>query len=359
MRPPHPIIAAYILAGAVASYLLLSFIVPSFSSHIVPHSLQWDQPESKDTNLGGAAITPAPAPAIPSPSPSPSSAPTPPAPLTLEEIQEKESHLLDSIKGMARDVLEPKGSKIVLLSASDGHGHNNAIANLFERATSNRLQYCAFHDYVYQYIDLSRYEADGRSAVWHKIPAIKDTFDLHPDAEWIWWLDMDAIIMTPTLDLASLVLNPDVLARRITYGEDINDTNGKPTGVRVNSTLDVSDVDLVVAQDFSLNAGSFFLRRSDFTFDLLDKWLDRANPEFNQNNEQDALNRLIVQNEDIRSHVGFVDLRLINAFGVGGRDMGWYPGDLVVHFAGCWVHKECSKRFEKLWPQRHTFDRDF
>ncbi|KAK9375473.1 galactosyl transferase GMA12/MNN10 family-domain-containing protein [Lipomyces chichibuensis] len=243
---------------------------------------------------------------------------------------------LTLIQGKAKDALEPKGNKVVLLTATDGKGHNNEIENLLDMVTENREDYCAFHDYKYQFTNISEFDQDGRIAVWNKIPAIQNAFDINPDAEWVWWLDMDVIIMTPSQDLASLVLNQDVMKERIAYDAPIKLSNGKPSGVTVSRDVDLSKIDMIIAQDHAgINAGSMLFRRSDWTFSFLDMWVDPVYVE-RFHNEQDALSHILIKHQKIREHVGFVPQRVINAYAVGGDEMGWRTGDILVHFAGCW-----------------------
>ncbi|KAK9239179.1 galactosyl transferase GMA12/MNN10 family-domain-containing protein [Lipomyces kononenkoae] len=246
---------------------------------------------------------------------------------------------LAEIQGKAPDTLEPKGSKIVVLTASDGKGHNGAISNLLQMVNENREDYCAFHGYEYQFLNISNFHSGDRPAVWSKIPAIQETFRLHPDAEWVWWLDTDAIIMTPSLDLAGHVLNPEAMKKRISYDAPFILPSGKDAGFRVSRDMDLSKVDIVVSQDHQgVNAGSILFRRSEWTFAFLDMWIDPmyVNSGF-ERYEQDALNHIILNHARIRSRVAVVPQRVINAFSVGDdQKMGWMTGDLVVHFAGCW-----------------------
>ncbi|KAK9325261.1 galactosyl transferase GMA12/MNN10 family-domain-containing protein [Lipomyces orientalis] len=259
---------------------------------------------------------------------------------------------LAEIQGKAQDTLEPKGNKIVVLTATDGKGHNNEINNLFDMVTENREEYCAFHDYTYQFSNISQFQREGRIAVWNKIPAVQNAFDINPDAEWVWWLDMDIIIMTPLQDLASLVLNPDSMLEQIAYDAPIKLGNEKPSGVTVSRDVDPSKIDLIIAQDHAgVNAGSMLFRRSDWTFSFLDMWVDPVYVD-RFRNEQDALSHIILQHEKIREHVGFVPQRVINAYSVGGNEMGWRDGDILVHFAGCWVDKKCNERWQDFWPRR-------
>jgi hypothetical protein len=66
--------------------------------------------------------------------------------------------------------------------------------------------------------------------------------------------------------------------------------------------------------------------------------------------EQDALAHLMLPHPNFRERIGFVRQRLINAY-PGGENM-WNPGDLVVHFAGCWVNDKCSEYFNEFWGKK-------
>jgi hypothetical protein len=66
--------------------------------------------------------------------------------------------------------------------------------------------------------------------------------------------------------------------------------------------------------------------------------------------EQDALVYLILHHPVLRERVGFVRQRLINAYPEG---LGmWVKGELLVHFAGCWVNERCSEYFNSFWDKR-------
>ena len=51
--------------------------------------------------------------------------------------------------------------------------------------------------------------------VWVKLPSIAKALETYPSAEWIWWLDLDALIMTPHLDLHSYLLSPSAMKWRL------------------------------------------------------------------------------------------------------------------------------------------------
>ena len=69
-------------------------------------------------------------------------------------------------------------------------------------------------------LDLNSFDVTkNRHAVWGKLPSIMHAFETHPSAEWVWWLDIDAIIMNSSVDLYDYLLNPEVLKTRLLLGE--------------------------------------------------------------------------------------------------------------------------------------------
>ena len=169
----------------------------------------------------------------------------------------------------------PEPSEIVLLAASDGKGHNGGIKNILADITPNRQEYADFHGYKYQFLNISKYSIGGAHAVWAKLPAIVETFNLHPQAKWIWWLDLDAIIMTATVDLRTHLLSHDALKEKMLLGFEMNRSGGGLSGFVTQKNPDLALIDLIITQDQNgLNAGSFFIRRSEFTKIFIDMWAD-------------------------------------------------------------------------------------
>jgi hypothetical protein len=61
----------------------------------------------------------------------------------------------NSWDGYARS---PRNRDIVVLTASDGGGHNSAIPNVLERVLDDREKYCAKHGYTNLWLNTSRYD---------------------------------------------------------------------------------------------------------------------------------------------------------------------------------------------------------
>jgi len=71
-------------------------------------------------------------------------------------------------------------------------------------------------------VDLASYLITHKThPVWGKLPAIMEAFKKYPTTEWIWWLDIDAVIMSPEVDLYEHLLAPSVLSRTLIEGDPI------------------------------------------------------------------------------------------------------------------------------------------
>ena len=71
-------------------------------------------------------------------------------------------------------------------------------------------------------VDLDAFEITHKThPVWGKLPAILQACEEYPAAEWVWWLDIDSIIMNPEIDLFKHLLDPHVLSTKLTHGDPI------------------------------------------------------------------------------------------------------------------------------------------
>ncbi|KAL5114474.1 hypothetical protein ACEQ8H_007617 [Pleosporales sp. CAS-2024a] len=250
-----------------------------------------------------------------------------------------------------------KNSDIVVLTASDGGGHNSLIPNVLERVLEDRAQYCARHGYTHLWLNTSRYDVGKAHRTWSKIPAVAEAFYLYPNAEWVWLIDTDIILMNPDYDLVAEILSPDALRRGLMLDSPILDGQLKsnPTHINTPATLRVEDMDILITQDHqSVNTGSTFFRRTAFTRWTLEMMTDYTMLMGKEHGgaEQDALKHLMLEHQLVRNHVGIYPQRKFNAYPLGGDNMGYRDGDLLVHLAGCWVDDQCAEWFEEFWVKR-------
>ena len=214
--------------------------------------------------------------------------------------------------------------------------------------------------------NFSEYKIGNAHPVWSKVPVLADAFRKYPKAKWLWWLDIDAIIMSPNIDLSTHILSPPSLYSILRKGEAYQLRGAGRDGLfETPDTPDTEQMHLLISGDHNgINAGSFFLRRSDWTDMFLDLWLD---PFYIQQpwpgKEQDAIIHMIQHHKFVQDHVGILPQRSINAYCEGDEKMRWHRGDLVVHFAGCWynstlfhannrVADKCEERWTEFWALR-------
>lgn len=257
-------------------------------------------------------------------------------------------------KGYAR---KPRNRDVVVLTASDGGGHNSAIPNVLERVLDDRDKYAQKHGYTSLWLNTSRYDIGQAHRTWSKIPAVAEAFYLHPAAEWVWLIDTDIVLMAPDYDLVDQIIGPDAIKRGLMRDTPILDGQLKnnPTNINTPKDFRVEDIDILITQDHqSVNTGSTFFRRSAFTRWLLESMTDYTMLMGQEHSgaEQDAIKHLMLEHQLVRNHVGIYPQRKFNAYVQGGDNMGYRDGDLLVHFAGCWVGGKCQEWFEEFWGKK-------
>ncbi|MQM23307.1 hypothetical protein Taro_056371 [Colocasia esculenta] len=141
-----------------------------------------------------------------------------------------------------------KKPRILLVTGSPPNPCDNAIGDHYLlKATKNKIDYCRLHgiEIVYNMAHLDR-ELAG---YWAKLPLLRRLMLSHPEVEWIWWMDSDALFTDMTFEVP--------LHRYAAHNLVIH---GYP--------------DLVFEQHswISLNTGSFLLRNCQWSLDLLDAW---------------------------------------------------------------------------------------
>ncbi|KAK7747681.1 alpha-1,6-mannosyltransferase [Diatrype stigma] len=265
---------------------------------------------------------------------------------------------------------------VIILAANIGGGvmeWKGAREWAIERdSVRNKRKYVARWGYDLEIVDMStkkRYAHEWRES-WEKVDSIRNAFRKYPKAEWVWWLDLNTYVMEPSYSLQHHIFNH--LEKNI-Y-RDINEYNPlnishpmEEVYLDPDSRSPVGDgktdsVNLIFAQDCSgFNLGSFFMRRSDWTDQILDVWWDPVMYEQKHmdwaHKEQDALEQLYRSQAWIRGHTGFIPQRLINSFPQGAcADKGVDPRfhynqedrDFVVNMAGCEWGRDC-------WGEMYNF----
>lgn len=261
------------------------------------------------------------------------------------ELQVVENERLDFLyTAKIRQLDKPK---VIILSACD----DSCDPEVVNKSLLNRETYAAqFDNVIHQYVDLEKYRHD-KSSAWLKIPAIQDMFKRAPEADWIWWLDIDALIMNKSINICRDILSRQVIETCLAWDRPLRDTDTKFHGQKYFSKATppkLHELDLIISQDqLGLNAGSFFIRRSAFADILLDLWSAVDEQEHWNRHEQDGLIHLLLTYKSLLRHVALVPQRLFNSYHDESFSHPWRykPGDFVVHFAG----KSLTRGFKDLY----------
>lgn len=203
-------------------------------------------------------------------------------------------------------------------------------------AADNKREYAQRHNYAFigRSNEFAQQElrTTKRRPVWGKIDAVQKVL---PKYDWIFWMDMDAVIMDQDQTVQGIL---DDLRSKYEDGPRAFEKN----------------IDLVIAKpkrDKMINAGVFFLRNTEWAQAFLNKvqetteWYNRG-PSYEQGAMWD-----ILQLPGFKEHVLLLenDDHTFNTF-----PSLYVPGDFIVHFApdkcpnpAVLGGLEASKRIEK------------
>ncbi|XAR50021.1 Xyloglucan 6-xylosyltransferase [Bertholletia excelsa] len=232
-------------------------------------------------------------------------------------------------------------ARILLVTGSPPNPCDNAIGDHYLlKAVKNKIDYCRLHgiEIVYNMAHLDK-ELAG---YWAKLPLIRRLMLSHPEVEWIWWMDSDALFTDMVFELP--------LSKYDKYNLVIH---GYP--------------DLLFEQKswIAVNTGSFLFRNCQWSLDLLDAWAPmgpkgpirdeagkiltanlKGRPAF-EADDQSALIYLLLTQKEWMNNVflensyylhgywaGLVDRyeEMIEKYHPGFGDERW---PFVTHFVGC------------------------
>lgn len=172
----------------------------------------------------------------------------------------------------------------------------------------NKVKYAEKHGY-YAIEKQGHYSKD--QIHFDKFVHILNVMESHPDVDWVWWLDNDAMIT-----------NFDIKV------EDIVDNN----------------FHIVMPTDIAaLNTGSFIVRNSPQAREWLEFLLSKKTEYKNDNKwfEQQAVIDFYPKFQDLfkivpQQWLNSYDYKLYNVEGIDllGHDGQWYPNDFVIHWPG-------------------------
>ncbi|XP_065874911.1 putative glycosyltransferase 7 [Euphorbia lathyris] len=140
--------------------------------------------------------------------------------------------------------------RVVMVTGSQSKPCKNPIGDHFLlRFFKNKVDYCRIHGYDIFYNNVLLHPK--MPSFWAKYPVVKAAMLAHPEAEWIWWVDSDAMFTDMEYKLP---------LRRYDFK---------------NHNLVVHGWEKLIygAKSWtSLNAGVFLIRNCQWSMDFMDKW---------------------------------------------------------------------------------------
>ncbi|KAJ1700086.1 hypothetical protein LUZ63_008598 [Rhynchospora breviuscula] len=138
--------------------------------------------------------------------------------------------------------------RILLLTGSPPNPCDNSLGDHYLlKSTKNKIDYCRLHGIEIIH-SMASFDKDF-TEYWVKLPIIRRLMLSHPEVEWIWWMDSDAIFTDMAFELPL---------------EKYKDHN-----------LIIHGYPNLLFEEHSwiaLNAGIFLIRNCQWSFDLMDAW---------------------------------------------------------------------------------------
>nr|XP_004239475.1 probable xyloglucan 6-xylosyltransferase 3 [Solanum lycopersicum] len=231
--------------------------------------------------------------------------------------------------------------RVLLVTGSPPSPCDNSIGDYYLlKSIKNKIDYCRIHNIEIVY-NMAHFDKK-LSGYWSKLPLIRKLMISHPEIEWIWWMDSDAMFTDMVFEIP--------LSK---YSEKNLIIHGYPELLNEKSWV-------------ALNTGSFLLRNCQWSLDLLDSWAPmgpkgkirddagkilsanlKGRPNFEADDQSALIYMLILRNNKWMEKVfvensyylhgywaGLVDRyeEMIQKYHPGFGDERW---PFVTHFVGC------------------------
>jgi hypothetical protein len=233
-------------------------------------------------------------------------------------------HTYVTLEQIYQHQVESSKSKVLLLTIAVG---NVWYAPLVKQ---NRKNYCKKNGYHLRLVETLPNNFNLHPS-WAKIYESIQIFNEKSPFEWIFLADLDLFIMNNSIRLESTIRDAIFTSSKSIVRNRM--------GILDQNFSSIKDrIDFIVSKDRNgFNLGSFLIRNSNFSRELLNKmWTRRGDDKIAKIKfwwEQAVFQRLYQEWKEMRSHVAIVPQRLINAY-PNPRDplVRFRRGDFAVHF---------------------------
>lgn len=175
-------------------------------------------------------------------------------------------------------VVQASGPSIVLVLGLDGDHYKD---DYLQKIVSNRKEYAdaqGYGLYVRDVKDFDHRVIDPEKTEWKKLPLLRAAMQDHPGAKFYWYLDQNAIIMNPNLNLEEHILEPKRLNSLVL--RDIPIVPPDST-IRTYRHVPADRMKFIISQDHEgLQTSSFILKNEEYSKYVVDAWFDKLYQEY-------------------------------------------------------------------------------
>lgn len=162
---------------------------------------------------------------------------------------------------------------VMVLATDLASSKDKKAAAYLEKIISNREEYARHHGYELAVKHLPDKVITQTQSVlhgWHKLALLRRVIEEHPNSEWFWFLDQNALIMDPQVSLIKDILGD----LESTMLRDIPVVPPESV-IRTLKTGEANNVQFVLSHDQAgLNTNSFLLRNGDWAKYFLEAWTE-------------------------------------------------------------------------------------
>ncbi|ODQ67345.1 hypothetical protein NADFUDRAFT_49778 [Nadsonia fulvescens var. elongata DSM 6958] len=257
--------------------------------------------------------------------------------------------------------------KIIVVTGFD---RNMGGVDFHKEVLANRLTYAQKHGYgVYgryfqDYKQFIEHHGITRDKIgnWAKFFIIRDAMLAFPDAERIWWLDLNVVITNDNINLEEHVLDPKVLDTIMLRDQALIPPESI---IHTYKRVPADQIKFVVTQDDKgLSASSFVVSNDLYGRVLMDYWRDPLQMKYGAYRDQQpsspenaALTHLVQWHPTILSKVALVPGRYLASRareGVLVKDNGYVEGDLTYVLPNDCFGLQCVTKWRSILSTYRT-----
>ncbi|KAL1305179.1 hypothetical protein AAFC00_002100 [Neodothiora populina] len=229
-----------------------------------------------------------------------------------------------------------------------------------EAIKSNRKHYAEKHGYVAFFPNTTDYPLDNAPGSWSTVPALRHAMSLYPHTPLVFYLTSTALIMNPSLDLETHIMNPARLESLMIVDKPVVPPDSV---IRTFSHLKGDRIDFVLTQDSEgLAGGSMIIRNGEWAKFFLDAWFDPMYRSYNfQKAEAHALEHIVQWHGTMLAKLALIPQRILNSYTTGNIEGVYQEGDFVANFHGCIrdPSRNCEEEIQPLLTRwREIRDRE-